>query len=413
MRKPGKSVAPGSANGRPAAERNHELGVYVHVPFCARICPYCDFAVVRAPELARDREDAFVAALIAEFERRLPLFQASRLATLYFGGGTPSRLRADSIARVIDAVRAVLPASDAALEITLEVNPSTTERARLAAFRAAGVNRLSIGIQSFADATLKRLGRAHRAEEGRATFAAARDAGFANLSLDLLFAAPKQTHADLDADLDAFLGCAPEHVSGYALTLEAGTPFERAAHSGRLVLPEDDDVASMLERIAERFAGAGLPRYEVSSFARAGFESRHNQRYWRRRPVLGIGPGAWSNEAPRDEAPFGARRANVRDLEVWLARIAGGESGAQDPPECLDARTARGEAAFLALRTAAGLDAESFAAEFGAAPRAFWRDAIEELVAAGLLVEGSEAAGDLRLTSRGFLLSDSVFLRFV
>ena len=277
---------PCSASGRPAAKRDHQLGVYVHVPFCERICPYCDFAVVRAPALARDREDAFVTALLAEFERRLPHFGASRLATLYFGGGTPSRLRAESIARVIDVVRAALPASDAALEITLEVNPSTTERARLAAFRAAGVNRLSIGIQSFADATLKRLGRAHRAQEGRATFAAARDAGFANISLDLLFAAPKQTLADLDADLDVFLGFAPEHVSSYAMTLEEGTPFERAARSGKLLVPEDDDVAAMLECIALRLPAAGLARYEVSSFARAGFESRHNQRYWQRRPVL-------------------------------------------------------------------------------------------------------------------------------
>jgi len=407
------SPDPCSASGRPAAERHHELGVYVHVPFCERICPYCDFAVVRAPVLARDREDAFVAALIAEFGRRLPLFGASRLATLYFGGGTPSRLRAESVARVIDAVRAALPATGAALEITLEVNPSTTERARLPAFRAAGVNRLSIGVQSFADATLKRLGRAHRAEAGRATVAAARDAGFANLSLDLLFAAPAQTCADLDADLDAFLACAPEHASAYALTLEEGTPFERAVQRGRLALPEEDDVAAMLERVAERFAAAGLARYEVSSYARAGFESRHNQRYWQRRPVLGIGPGAWSNEAPRAGAPFGARRANARDLDLWLARIGAGEPGALDPPERLDARTARGEAAFLALRTAAGLDAASFAAEFGAPPRAYWNAAIDELVAAGLLVEDSARADSLRLTPRGLLLSDSVFLRFV
>jgi oxygen-independent coproporphyrinogen-3 oxidase len=387
--------------------------VYVHVPFCERICPYCDFAVVRAPVLPRDREDAFVTALIAEFEHRLPLFAASQLATLYFGGGTPSRLRAESIARVIEAVQAAFSASDSALEITLEVNPSTTESARLAAFRAAGVNRLSIGIQSFADATLKRLGRAHRAEEGRATVAAARDAGFANVSLDLLFAAPAQTRAALDADLDAFLACAPEHLSAYALTLEEGTPFERAARRGRLALPEEDDVAAMLERIAERLAAAGLARYEVSSYARAGFESRHNQRYWQRRPVLGIGPGAWSNEAPRDDAPFGARRGNARDLGLWLARIDAGEPGALDPPECLDARTARGEAAFLALRTAAGLDASSFAAEFGAPPRVFWNAAIDELVAAGLLVEDTARAGSLRLTPRGLLLSDSVFVRFV
>jgi oxygen-independent coproporphyrinogen-3 oxidase len=126
-----------------------------------------------------------------------------------------------------------------------------------------------------------------------------------------------------------------------------------------------------------------------------------------------MGPGAWSNEAPREEAPFGARRANVRDLDLWLARIAAGEPGALDPPECLDARTARGEAAFLALRTAAGLDAASFATEFGAPPRAFWNTAIDELVAAGLLVEDATRAGGLRLTPRGFLLSDSVFLRFV
>jgi oxygen-independent coproporphyrinogen-3 oxidase len=390
-----------------------DLGVYAHVPFCERICPYCDFAVVRAPALARDREDAFVAALIAEFERRLPDFEATQLASLYFGGGTPSRLRADSIARVIDFVCAAAPAGADGVEVTLEVNPSTTERARLAAFRDAGVNRLSIGIQSFADTTLKRLGRAHRGGEGRATFAAARDAGFVNLSLDLLFAAPAQTHAQLDADLDAFVACAPEHVSAYALTLEAGTPFERAAREGKLALPEEDDVASMLERVAERFAAAGLARYEVSSFARAGHESRHNRRYWQRRPVLGIGPGAWSSEAPRDGMPFGSRRANARELDVWQARIAAGRPGAIDPPEVLDAVTARGEAIFLALRTARGLDAAAFAAEFGAPPRAFHRDAIDELVAAGLLVEDTAGGGDLRLSARGFLLSDSVFVRFV
>lgn len=388
-----------------------DLGVYVHVPFCERICPYCDFAVVRAPQLAREREDAFVAALLSECERRLPLFGATRLASLYLGGGTPSRLRADSVARVIERVRRAVPASDAALEVTLEVNPSTTERARLPAFREAGVNRLSIGLQSLDDATLKRLGRAHRAAEGRATFAAARSAGFDDVSVDLLFAAPGQSLAALDADLAAFAALAPQHVSAYALTLEAGTPFERAAHSGRLALPGDDEVAEMLERVALRLGAAGFARYEVSSFARPGFESRHNRRYWERRPVLGIGPGAWSSEPPRADAPFGARRANERDLDAWLARVAAGGEGASGPPEVLDEATARGEASFLALRTAAGLDARRFAAEFGAPPRAFYADAIDELVAAGLLDEG--CGGSLRLTPRGFLLSDTVFARFV
>jgi oxygen-independent coproporphyrinogen-3 oxidase len=388
------------------------LGLYVHVPFCERICPYCDFAVVRAPALAAPRETAFVDALLAELERRLPAFGPRRLASLYFGGGTPSRLRADSIARVVDAARAALPVADPAPEVTLEANPSTTERARLAAFRAAGVDRLSIGIQSFDDTTLRRLGRAHRAEAGSAMLAAARAAGFANVSLDLLFGAPGQTLDALEADLAAVADAAPEHVSAYALTLEAGTPFARAAARGRLALPDGDAVAAMLERVAERLAAAGLARYEVSSFARPGFASRHNRRYWERRPVLGIGPGAWSIEPAGPAAPRGARRANERGLDAWLVRVAAGEAGAPVAFERLDEPTARGEAAFLALRTARGLDAAAFASEFGAPPRGFWGGAIDELVAAGLLVEAPD--GRLRLTEpRGVLLSDTVFERLV
>jgi oxygen-independent coproporphyrinogen-3 oxidase len=341
----------------------------------------------------------------------LPAFGARRLASVYFGGGTPSRLREQSIERVVAAAFAALPAGDAPVEVTLEANPSTTERARLAGFRAAGVNRLSIGVQSFADATLKRLGRAHRRDENAATLAAARDAGFTNVSLDLLFGAPEQTLADLDADLDALLDASPAHVSAYALTLEEGTPFARAAADGRLVVPDDDAVAALLERVVARLEAAGIRRYEVSSFARPGSESRHNRRYWERRPVLAIGPGAWSSEPASEAAPFGARRANRRDLSAWQAAIERGEAGAADPPEILDAATARGEAAFLALRTAHGLCASGFAAEFGAPPRAFFGDAIEACVAAGLLRE--HAGGRLALTARGFVLSDSVFERFV
>jgi oxygen-independent coproporphyrinogen-3 oxidase len=387
------------------------LGLYVHVPFCERVCPYCDFAVVRAPSLARDEEEAFVAALLAELDRRRPFFGDRRLATVYFGGGTPSRLRAESVARVVEAALASGPVADAPLEITLEVNPSTTERARLAAFRAAGVNRLSVGVQSFSDATLKRLGRAHRAAESHATLAAARAAGFENVSLDLLFGAPAQTMASLDADLDALLAFAPEHVSAYALTLEGGTPFERAVRGGRLAVPDDDAVAEMIARVVERLGGAGIRRYEVSSHARPGFEARHNRRYWERRSVLGIGPSAWSSEPPDARAPFGARRVNLRGLAAWQARALAGEAASDDPRETLTAASARGEAVFLALRTADGLAADRFAAEFGAPPRAWFAAAIDEMVGAGLLAESRD--GGLALTPRGFLLSDSVFERFV
>ncbi|HEY8494271.1 MAG TPA: radical SAM family heme chaperone HemW [Myxococcota bacterium] len=391
------------------------VGVYVHVPFCERVCPYCDFAVVAARPLAPDRERAYVDALLLELARRAPDFAGPGggprpLASLYFGGGTPSLLAPESLARLVSAVHAQFPA-EGPVEITLEVNPSTVERARLPGFRDAGVNRLSVGVQSFSDATLKRLGRAHRADAARATLAAARAAGFEDLSLDLIVGAPGQRLSDLERDLDETLAFAPEHVSAYLLTIEPGTPFARAAARGQLALPDDDEGALLLERLAERLEAGGLARYEISSFARPGREARHNRRYWERQPVLGLGMGAWSCEPPSPEAPHGARRANVRALDAYLARIAAGAPAAAGPPERLAPAAARGEAAFLALRTARGLDAARFAGEFGAPPRAFWPDVIAEAVAAGWLIENG--AGDLRLSPRGMLLSDSLFERLV
>ncbi len=385
------------------------LGVYLHVPFCERVCPYCDFTVVRARPLDPATEARYVTALVAELGLRRERFAGRRLESIYFGGGTPSLLSAASIERLLAAVQGAFPGHDRA-EVTLEVNPSTVERERLPAFRAAGVTRLSIGIQSFDDTVLRRLGRAHRADEGRRSLAAARDAGFGNVSLDLIVAAPGQDEAAVARDLDAVIAFGPEHVSIYALSVESGTPFATAAARGQLRVPDDDTAARMLEAVAGALEAAGLARYEISNFARRGFESRHNRRYWQRRAVLGLGVGAWSCEPPDEAAPHGARRANVRDLGVYLARV--GEEGLPaEPREVLDPRTARGEAAFLALRTAEGLRAGAFSREFGAPPRAFWAEEIERLVGAGLVAETE--GGDLRLTPRGILLSDSVFERLV
>jgi oxygen-independent coproporphyrinogen-3 oxidase len=388
------------------------VGVYVHVPFCERICPYCDFPVVAARRLPRAAEDAYVEALLDELELRRGDFAGHGLASVYFGGGTPSLLHPDAIARLVDAVRAAFPAPPGLEgEITLEVNPSTLERERLPGFRAAGANRLSIGIQSFDDGVLKRLGRAHRAEEGRASLRAARAAGFANVSLDLIFAAPGQSLAGVDADLDEAVAFGPEHLSAYALTVEPGTPYAGAVARGRLALPAEDEAAAMMERVPERLAGAGLVAYEISNLARPGFESAHNRRYWERRPVLGLGVGAWSTEPRGPGTPHGARRANRRDLAGYLACVREGVSPAVGPPEVLDPRTARGEAALLALRTRRGLRATEFAAEFGAPPRRFFGEAIDRFRAAGLLLEAPE--GDLRLSARGRLLADSVCEAFV
>jgi oxygen-independent coproporphyrinogen-3 oxidase len=315
------------------------------------------------------------------------------------------------VARLLAAVRRAFPhEADAPAEVTLEVNPSTVERERLPAFREAGVNRISLGIQSFDDVQLKRLGRAHRAEEGLRTFAAAREAGFANVSVDLIFAGPDATADSLETDLDEIERLSPEHVSAYELTIEAGTPFALAAARGQLARPDDDAIAAAIERIEERLGRAGLSRYEISSYARPGFESRHNRRYWQRRPVLGLGVGAWSTDPAGEGAAHGTRHGNPRGLADYLGRVEAGRFAAVER-EVLDPATARGEAMFLGLRQMAGVEADAFAAEFGAPPRAHYAAEIDRLVTGGLLEE--DARGNLRLSARGRPVADSVFECFV
>jgi oxygen-independent coproporphyrinogen-3 oxidase len=385
------------------------VGVYLHVPFCERICPYCDFAVVAARPLSARREQRYLAALLRELEARRAAFAGRSLASLYLGGGTPSLLRPESVAELILAVRSVF-ASQPRVEVTLEVNPSTLERARLPGFRAAGVTRLSLGVQSFDDTVLRRLGRAHRGEEARATLAACRETGFDALSLDLIFAAPGQTLAGFERDLDEAIGFRPDHVSAYELTIEPGTPFAAAAARGRLERPDEERVLAMQELAEARLRGAGLRRYEISNYARPGFEAVHNRRYWERRPVLGLGVGAFSTDPAGPEAPYGLRRANRRGLDAYLECVEAGVSAEAGPPERLDAATARGEAIFLGLRSG-GVDAARFQGEFGEPPRFFYREQIESLASSGLLEEGP--GGDLALTPRGRQLADHVSMHFV
>jgi oxygen-independent coproporphyrinogen-3 oxidase len=402
--------------GRRGEALEPSVGVYVHVPFCERICPYCDFAVVKADGLPREREDRYVDALLRELERRAPDFSGRRLASLYFGGGTPSLLTPASIERIYSAVRAAFSRAGEAgeadgLQVTLEVNPSNVERSRLPGFHEAGVDRLSIGVQSFDDKVLKRLGRAHRADEARRTLDAARKAGFANLSLDFIYAAPEQTLEILERDLDEAIAFGPEHVSAYELTIEAATPFATAADRGQLRLPNEDLAIEMAETVEGKLSDAGLQRYEISSYARIGRESKHNQRYWQRCPVLGLGVSAVSSDPPRAGAPFGSRQGNLRELGSYLKQIEAGQGAESEAPEVFDAATARGEAVFLALREMRGLDAGAFVTEFGEPPRAFFASEIDALTDGGLLDESP--SGDLALTPRGRLLSNSVFERFV
>jgi oxygen-independent coproporphyrinogen-3 oxidase len=358
-----------------------ELGVYIHFPWCRARCPYCDFAVAVAP-LAEIPHDAYAAAVLAELDRQAPRFSGRELRSIYFGGGTPALWRPDALARVVAEVRARLgePA-----EITVEANPIDCVPGTLAALRDAGVTRLSIGAQSFGDADLVFLGRDHSAAASLAAAAAARAAGFAAVSLDLIFALPGRTLDDWNRTLDAAMALAPDHLSVYQLTIEDRTPFGAAARAGRLVPADDEAAASQFEAAHARLTAAGWEHYEVSSYARPGFRAVHNSLYWRAAEYLGLGAGAWSFLRGDDG---GARWENPRAVSRYLAG---------DPPaeSRQDAAGVRSDEVWLALRTVDGIAEERVRPSPG----------LDRLLRAGLL---AREGGRLRPTPRGLLFSDEI-----
>jgi oxygen-independent coproporphyrinogen-3 oxidase len=375
-----------------------DLGLYVHVPFCEHVCPYCDFAVLGVGRLAEADEDDFVAGVLAELAQARAQVEGRPIASLYFGGGTPALLRPASFARLFAALRAAFRfAGDA--EITVELNPGQLEVARVPELRAQGVTRLSIGLQALDDTVLRRLGRAQAGAQARAGLEACLAAGFASLSVDLIYGAPGQSLDRLLADAEAVIDLGVPHVSAYALTLEPGTPFALAAERGKLDLPDEDTVLAMSRLLRARLCAAGIAQYEISSYARAGHCSRHNQRYWLRRDVLGLGPSAASLVG-------GRRFRNARELGAWREALASGRSPVVES-ELLSKEDARREALFLGLRRLDGVRRADFARAFGAAPEAFFADELERLRARDLI---RDAGGAIALTERGILFADEVFL---
>jgi oxygen-independent coproporphyrinogen-3 oxidase len=376
------------------------LGLYLHIPFCVARCGYCDFnTYLHDPALARAYVDALCGEIAAWGGR--PEVRGRPAATVFFGGGTPSLLAPGEVERVLGAVRAVFPPAPGA-EVTLEANPGTVDRAGLAGFRAAGVNRLSLGVQAFQDRLLRVAGRDHTAAQARRAVADARAAGFANLSLDLIFALPGQTLDEWEATLAEAVALAPEHLSAYGLTYEEGTPFHRDRRAGRLRPVDEEAEANMFEMAGARLAGAGYERYEISNFARPGFRSAHNQIYWRCEDYLGLGAGAHSC--------LGGRRTFNRRLPQEYIAAVWREGTAQAGGEDLTPRQRLGEAMVLGLRLREGVDLEALAARFapwGLAPDAA---ALERLDGAGLLERDGPR---LRLTERGVRLANEVFVALV
>jgi len=327
------------------------FGVYVHFPYCAHRCPYCDFAVTTRPVPGDGR---YARAVLAELEARAGAFEPFQGRSLYLGGGTPSRWATPEVAAVVDGVRRRCRLGPDA-EVTIEANPESCDRARLLAWREAGVNRVSIGVQSFDPGVLAQLGRRHDGEAAaRAITTAA--AVIPNVSVDLIQASRRSSVAIAAADAARAVACGAVHVSAYGLTLDPEVmaeevPLARAARTGRLTFPGDDEALAQARAARAALRRAGLRRYELSNFARPGFESRHNRLYWEGASYLGLGAGA---AGCLRGAEGGVRWQNLRDAEAWLAAVEAGRlpTGEEDR---FDATADRNERLMLGLRTVRGI----------------------------------------------------------
>jgi oxygen-independent coproporphyrinogen III oxidase len=379
------------------------FGVYVHFPFCGVRCPYCDFAVDTRADIPHD---AYADAVVAELAARAAWFEgAGPLVSIYFGGGTPGLWRPDALGRVLEAARVTFGGAPASsLEITVEVNPGEIDTVGLAALRARGVNRLSIGVQALDDRLLVALGRNHDAAAAFSCLPAARAAGFEDISIDLMFGVPGQSLDDWRRAVDAVVALGPEHVSAYALTVERGTAFGTLDRAGRLPRPDDELVAEMFEQGRAALEAAGLAHYEVSSYAREGHRARHNRLYWSLTPYLGVGASA-SSFRPLDDGTAW-RFANPRATDAYLrAAAATGGSPAVRQIERRGAADLENEALWLGLRTIAGIDRAAHQARHGVDPLAGREAAATRAAAAGWLTVDDTR---LRLTPAGVLYADEV-----
>jgi oxygen-independent coproporphyrinogen-3 oxidase len=378
------------------------FGLYVHIPFCAARCPYCDFTITIT---ARRPEKRYTAALLAELRARWEsgTWAGGELQSVYFGGGTPSLVDPAMIEAVLEEMRQLAGTGFRPREVTLEANPEGLNPAWLARWRSAGVDRLSVGAQSFNDDHLAFLGRGHTAPDIRRAVSAARDAGYRKISLDLIFGMPGQSLQDLDEELDCMIALDPPHVSAYNLTMEPGTAHYRQWKKGAFTLPDEEVQSALFERVSERLSAAGLGRYEISNFARKGHKSVHNRHYWLRGSYLGIGTGAHSCHAKPEG---GTRWWNIRDHRRYIERALSGES-CTESVEKLSALDARREWAFLRLRAVKGFRQREFQEQFAVTFDEAFPGVLDRLREAGLIAAATDR---VCLTDRGRLLSDDVFL---
>jgi len=381
---------------RYAAVSDDTAGCYVHLPFCDRICPYCDFAVVRHVQA---RVERYMSALAREIETS-PL-PDKPVRTIFFGGGTPSALEASRLDQLLGQLFERFGARPGSIECSLEANPSR-DVDDLPQWRRAGVTRVSIGVQSLDDGELHRLGRDHSASQAESFARAVRRAGFDSVSIDLIAGAPGQTLGSFTTTLDRAVALEPDHLSVYGLTIEPSTPYAAWHAREPGAFPDDDTVADMLTEADARLSSAGFEHYELSNFARPGHRCEHNVGYWRQRDCIAFGMSA----AGYDN---GERYRNERDFDAYCAAIEKGSSPRAEL-ERLDRGRRIGEAAMLALRTADGIGDADFRKRFGIDISVAFAAAIKKCSARGLLEADRHGA---RLTATGRLLANDVCAEFL
>lgn len=378
-----------------------ELELYIHIPFCVKKCSYCDFLSAPATEQTKE---AYMAALFAEIVGRAKDYKERIVTSIFIGGGTPSLLSGDSIRQLMEHIREGFTLAPDA-EITMEVNPGTVTAEKLTAFYAAGINRLSIGMQSAQEQELKILGRIHDFDGFCQVYREAVEAGFTNINVDVMSGLPGQTLASYKDTLEKVLQLEPmpQHISAYSLIVEEGTPFAAMADRGELPLPEEDTERAMYEETIEVLAGYGFHRYEISNYALDGYECRHNVGYWIRRDYLGFGIGAASLIG-------NVRFQNGRDLNAYLAHPL----ACREEQQSLTTQEQMEETMFLGLRLIRGVSYPEFARCYGQTLEEVYGEVIARNVADGLLtVREDETGRRLALTGRGLDVSNYVMAQFL
>ena len=388
------------------------ISLYVHIPFCETKCPYCDFNTYAAIEPLMP---SYVAALNTEITLWGKLLGGPEVHTIFFGGGTPSYLPSDDIRHTMETIHSAFNVKLDA-EVTLEANPGDFSDDKLAAYLDCGINRLSIGVQSFDDGLLETLGRRHNAADAVQAYRQAQDAGFINISIDLMYGLPHQSIKHWQDTLQQALELAPPHISMYCLTLEGGTPMERWVEQGSMPTPDADLAADMYLAAQSEMRSARYRHYEISNWALKGKLSRHNLTYWRNEPYLGVGPGAHSYLG-------GYRFSAIRPPREYIRRMreeykGTGKSSVHeaicsvpvvDEIEQIDKPLEMAETMMMGLRLDEGISVARFTERFGAPPSHTYGDTLRELERLGLI---HAQGGAIRLTHRGRMLGNEVFSRF-